>query len=267
MQTQPRPRQSQPQPQPPRRRRRRPRRRTHPGCRRRSCPRQRNFVKGRERGRYRLKSVVQSLGSSRARVLFDGSRYPRVSGYRGPTPPFPRAPPSVSHRPHSTLLLSAMLLLIRKMVFFNGINPQPRAPTTRRARQKNGRAIAVKRENNKRRSKGWGNKTETRWMWSLRSASFDVPAGRVASDGFNRGFGRGAGHGDVDQKLGGLEQFVHGFLREWGGVRNKREGQRQTKRAGVKRSGCRTKHAREKRKNVPLPPTLPRRGVALRAGQ
>ena len=160
MQTQPRPRQSQPQPQPPRRRRRRPRRRTHPGCRRRSCPRQRNFVKGRERGRYRLKSVVQSLGSSRARVLFDGSRYPRVSGYRGPTPPFPRAPPSVSHRPHSTLLLSAMLLLIRKMVFFNGINPQPRAPTTRRARQKNGRAIAVKRANkhtdaktNKRRRK------------------------------------------------------------------------------------------------------------------
>lgn len=163
MQTQPRPRQSQPQPQPPRRRRRRPRRRTHPGCRRRSCPRQRNFVKGRERGRYRLKSVVQSLGSSRARVLFDGSRYPRVS---------------VSHRPHSTLLLSAMLLLIRKMVFFNGINPQPRAPTTRRARQKNGRAIAVKRANkhtdaktNKRRRKqrvGKQNRDEMDMVLTLR---------------------------------------------------------------------------------------------------
>ena len=132
----------------------------------------------------------------------------------------------------------------------------------------NGRTnTQTRKQTNVEGNKGWGNKTETRWIWSLRSASFDVPAGRVASDGFNRGFGRGAGHGDVDQKLRGLEQFVHGFLREWGGVRNKREGQRQTKHAGVKRSGCRTKHAREKRKNVPLPPTLPRRGVALRAGQ
>mmetsp|Transcript_5513 Transcript_5513/g.24494 ORF Transcript_5513/g.24494 Transcript_5513/m.24494 type:complete len:227 (-) Transcript_5513:239-919(-) len=40
-----------------------------------------------------------------------------------------------------------MLLLIRKMVFFNGINPRPRAPTARHARQKNDRAIAVKRAN------------------------------------------------------------------------------------------------------------------------
>ena len=72
-------------------------------------------------------------------------------------------------------------------------------------------------------------------MRSLRSASFDVPAGSVASDGFNRRLSRGAWHGDVDQKLGGLEQFVHGLLRGRG-VRDKREGQRQTKHAGVKQN-------------------------------
>ena len=100
-------------------------------------------------------------------------------------------------------------------------------------------------------------------MRSLRSASFDVPAGSVASDGFNRRLSRGAWHGDVDQKLGGLEQFVHGLLREWG-VRNEREGQRQTKHAGVEQSGCQTKHARDEEK---MALSLPRRGVALRAGQ
>ena len=155
------------------------------------------------------------------------------------SPPPPRPPPSVSHRPHSTLLLSAMLLLIRKMVFFNGINPQPTAPTARQ--NKHDGAIAVKRANKQTRKQtskqraGKRNRDEKRKMRSLRSASFDVPAGSVASDGFNRRLSRGARHGDVDQKLGRLEQFVHGLLRERG-VRNKREGQRQTKHAGVKQN-------------------------------
>lgn len=45
----------------------------------------------------------------------------------------------------------------------------------------------------------------------------------------------------MDQKLGGLEQFVHGLLREWG-VRNKREGlsvkrnMRASNKAGVKQN-------------------------------
>ncbi len=56
----------------------------------------------------------------------------------------------------------------------------------------------------------------------------------------------------MDQKLGGLEQFVHGLLREWG-VRNKREGlsvkrnMRASNKAGVKQN------MREMKKKWPSP--------------
>jgi len=125
------------------------------------------------------------------------------------------------------------------------------------------------RRENKRRSKGRGNETETR---KERCGPYAPPPSTSqlgASPPMDSIAGLAAAPGTATWTKNSADWSSSFMVSCESGVfeTNARVSVKQNTRASNKTCGRQTKRGRDETKKVPLPPVLPRRGLALRAGQ
>jgi len=126
------------------------------------------------------------------------------------------------------------------------------------------------RRENKRRSKGRGNETETR---KERCGPYAPPPSTSqlgASPPMDSIAGLAAAPGTATWTKNSADWSSSFMVSCDSGVvfeTNARVSVKQNTRASNKTCGRQTKRGRDETKKVPLPPVLPRRGLALRAGQ